>query len=273
MNKSNEIQTEQTVAPATNDDLSFIESLLADPEVEKELNKDTEAPEKAASDDGAEKQKETVKPRSLAEAAERLGLKVEDLYTLEVPLAGDGSTTTLGKLKDDMVQYKGFEATKLAFEEEKLQFELGSTRAKEELGTIIGKLKGAIPEKHFETLLEAGRREHTAKLNEQKAKVFEYIPEWQNREVLAKDVSEINEFLEPYFGAKAFDQFNNAKMIKLLRDVTKREARVRAAVAKMTEVTGKAAPNASKKSPPKNAPVSRHAKVDPRKAFVDGLFK
>lgn len=253
--------------PSTEDN-DFLNALMG--EDTSALNKDTKATEKLPTD-GAERQ-EPVKPQSIAEVAERLGLKVEDVYALEIPLAGDGSKITIGKLKDQIEDVKLLEVNRLKFEEERVQFEAGATRAKDELATIVSKLKEAIPAKHFETLMEAGRAEHTAKLNEQRAKVFEYIPEWNDRDTLAREVAEIDAFLEPYFGKKAFAQFNNAKMIKLLRDVTKREQRVRQAISKMTEVIPESK-SASRKAPTKTVTPTRRTSVDPRREFVDNLFK
>lgn len=264
-------QTQQSEVPSA-DENEFLNALLGeDPNA---LNTNTDSPEKVeTTNDGAEKPVEPVKPHSIAEVAEKLGLTVEEVYALEVPLTGDGKKMSIGQLKDSIGELKAFEGHKLAFEEEKVKFEVGATRAKDELSTIVSKLKEVIPPQHFETIMKAGRDEYTAKLNAEKAKVFEYIPEWQDKDTLAKEVEEINEFLEPYFGKKAFAQFNNAKMIKLLRDTTKRELRVRQAIARMTEVTP-SSKAASKKAPAKAAskPILGRSQ-DPRKAFVDGLFK
>lgn len=263
-------QPQKAETPSVEDN-EFLSALLGeDPAV---LNKDTTAAEKPQVKDGAEKPTEPVRPRSIAEVAERLGLKVEEVYELEVPLTGDGQKMTIGRLKDSISELKAFEGHKLAFEEEKVKFENGATRAKDELSTIVKRLKDVIPPQHFESVMKAGRDEYTAKLNEERAKVFEFIPEWQDKDTLAKEVEEINNFLEPYFGKKAFSQFNNAKMIKLLRDTTKRELRVRQAIAKMTEVTP-TAKAASKKTPVQTDTRRSSGKTqDPRKAFVDGLFK
>ena len=272
LNQTEQTQTEND-SPSVEDN-EFLNALLDDGKSLTELNKDNTPPEKAGADE-VEKPTENVKPRSIAEVAEKLGLKIEDVYSLEVPLAGDGSNNkiTISQLKDSVEQLRTFEAQKLAFEEDKVAFETGTTRAKDELTTIVNKLKDVIPPKHFESLIKAGRDEYSSKLNEQRAKVFEFIPEWKDKDVLTKEVEEINTFLEPYFGKKAFKQFNNAMMIKLLRDTTKREMRVKAAIEKMREVT----PNV--KSASRKAPVKKETprsmvgnKVDPRKAFVDGLF-
>lgn len=272
MNASLESQESVAATPPTSDDEAFINSLLGDEPVNA-LNSTPET-EKPTVDDGAEKQKQTAKPVSIQEVAEKLGLKVEEVYALEVPLAGDGSKVTIGQLKDSIDELKTFEVKRLQFEEEKVQFEAGATRAKDELSAIVTKLKGVIPQQHFETLIEAGRAEYANRMNQEKAKVFEYIPEWTNKDTLVKEVSEINEFLEPYFGKDAFKQFNNAKMIKLIRDATKREQRIKAAIAKMTELTPTPKSN-SRKAPVKTEQPRRMAgsKVDSRREFIDSLFK
>lgn len=224
-------------------------------------------------DDGAEKPIESVKPRSIAELAEKYQLKLEEVYELEVPMTGDGNKMTIGQLKDSIQELKTFEANKLAFEEDKIKTELAQTRAKDELTSIIQGLRGVIPTKHFETLMKAGQEEFRAKLNAERQKIFEIVPEWNDKDVLAKEVLEINDYLEPYFGKKALLNFNNAQLLRLFRDAAKREARVKAAIAKMTEVAPKSKP-ASKQTATKSKSNSNPiGKVDPRRAFVDGLFK
>lgn len=262
-------QTPQTDTDTTKDD--FVAELLADKPSDK-LNKDNKSTlEKDTSDDSAEKPKKPVKLQSMAELAEKLGLKVEDLYNIEVPMMGDGQKMTIGQLKDSITEVKTFEAGKLAFEEEKVAFEQGSLRAKEEMTTILNKLKEVIPQKHFETLMKAGLQEHSQKLNEQKKKVFELVPEWSDRDVLSKDVGDINSHLEPYFGKNALGQFNNANLIKYIRDNMKRQQRVDSALKKMMEVPPKSTSN-SKKAPTKVTPIKTGKYVDPRKQFVDSLF-
>lgn len=64
------------------------------------------APDGSPEGSGGDKAK--GKPRSLSEAAERLGLKPEEMYALAVTGAGDGEAGTLGEMKDAWQEKRGY---------------------------------------------------------------------------------------------------------------------------------------------------------------------
>ena len=78
-NNQNQSENQDSIN-SNNDDL--LSSLL-------EPEKDSEQDDTAEKPDNPEK---PSKPRSIAEAAEKLGLQVEDLYDLEFKLPGDDNT-------------------------------------------------------------------------------------------------------------------------------------------------------------------------------------
>jgi|SRR6478609_6513743 len=220
----------------------------------------------------SESSKKNTKPLSIAEVAEKLGLKVEDVFGLEIVMDGDGKKVTLGQLKDHMKGLRQYEVDKLTFEESKASFDRDAMKTKNELLSIVTKLKGVIPQGHFDAIVNAGREEMATKQHEQQKMLKTLIPEWNDKAVAMSDGKALNEYLEPYFGkgSRGFDSLNNAALIKFVRDSWKREQRVQKALAGMVEGNKRPTPASKKNSPPK-VETKKTGYVDPNRVLIDSL--
>ena len=96
--------------------------------------------------DSGESQKTVKPPKTLSELAERTGIKVEDLYAIEIPAAADGGEShTFGKLKDLAASESDHAGRELELEERRVKFGNDQAKARAELEIVLKSLpEGAI---------------------------------------------------------------------------------------------------------------------------------
>jgi hypothetical protein len=203
----------------------------ADEVLAKELLAPTK-PEKAAAAEG--ESPENTAPKTLNDLAEKLGVKVEDLFAITFPAAGNGESHTLGELKDMLAKQSDFTARSLEFEETRVQSENELLRAKQDLQAIVGLLpKDAIKP----ALLERVRVEHERYREVEGQRVLSAIPSWKDEQARATDRAGMAKHLSAYgYGEQHLDAIVDHRMLKYIRDNWQREARVTAALAKTKEV-------------------------------------
>ncbi len=208
VNKLLGIEPEDTVKPEK-------EKPDAGTETEKSVSEQLAEAEKPT-DSG--KPQETVKPpKTLIELAELTGIKVEDLYAIEIPAAEDGGESqSFGKLKDLAASESDFAGRELQFEERRVQFGNDQAKARAELETVLKSLPpGAIkPE-----VLAAARKEREVMLDREAVRVLDVIPEWSNDEIKRADLAGIGEHLVQYgFESGHVDQVADHRMLRYMRD-------------------------------------------------------
>lgn len=214
------------------------------------IPQDTPKPEKAkpAADTGAEKSvsqqlaeaekppdsgesPEPVKPpKTLTELAEMTGIKVEDLYAIEIPASEDGGEgQSFGKLKDLAAGESDFAGRELQFEERRVKFGNDQAKARAELEIVLKSLpEGAIkPE-----VLAAARKEREVMIDREAVRVLDVIPEWADDEAKRADLAGIGEHMGQYgFDSNHIDQIVDHRMLRYMRDNLRRMKLVEKALA------------------------------------------
>jgi hypothetical protein len=190
----------------------------------------------------AEKQPK-VAPKALKDLAEKLGVRPEDLYGIEVPYA-DGKTRTLGQLKDLASKEGDLTVRELAIEEARTKKEAELHRDRAELSELIA----ALPREALKPeVINAIRQKHEATLKRERAKTLEIIPEWKDEAKRTEELTGIVEHLQSYgFPAHYLQSVSDSRTLKYIRENYLREQRLRRALEKVEA----AAPSATTKSKP-----------------------
>lgn len=212
--------------PAEKPEKSQIETLADLFREEEQPSPEGGAAETAADGKPAERQ-EKGKPKGLKDLAERLELKPEDLYALEIPMA-DGKTKTLGQLKDAAAKEGDLSVRELAFEEDRSRQEGELLRAQSELRELVAALpKSAVKPEVLDTI----RQKHELVLKRERAKTLEVIPEWQDETKRTEEIAGIVEHLKGYgFPANYLQSVFDHRTLKYIRDNWQREQRIRKAL-------------------------------------------
>lgn len=216
-------ETQQTETQETETTPSFAELLndvdpppeRAEPSTETDTGKAAEKPSNA-------------KPlKALSDLAERLEVKPESLYAIEIPMS-DGTTMPLGKLKDAAAAARDLETDRFKFEESRSQRESDLLRAQSELQELVAALpKTALkPE-----ILEVLRTRHENTLKRERSRTLEAIPEWQDETRREQDVSGMVEWLKSYgFPENYLASVYDHRAVRFIRDNWQRAMRVQKAM-------------------------------------------
>lgn len=174
-----------------------------------------------------------AKPTTLKAAAERLGLSVEEMYELKIPIddGGKAETLTLGALKDARSQVSDLETRTLAFEEEKTRQENELIRAKQELAELMRALPvGSIKKETLDGIRKRAKEHRDAEAE----RLLEAVPEWDDDEKKATDRAGMVEHLGEYgLPATALDANADHRWVKYMRDNWRRKVAVDAAMKKV----------------------------------------
>lgn len=208
----------------------------------------------------AEKHQKVVPPKGLKELAERLTLKPEDLYAIEIPMA-DGKSMSLGKLKDLGSKEGDLSVRELAIEETRTKKEAEILQSQEELNQLIS----ALPRDTLKPeVINAIRRKQEVYLSQERRKTLEFIPEWNDESKRTEELTGIVEHLKGYgFPQQFLQTIHDARALKYIRENFLREQRLRKAL----EQVKPAKPATTSKSKPNGAP--KKPQVGSKKTFDD----
>ena len=180
--------------------------------------------------DGGETQETVKPPKTLSELSERTGIKVEDLYAIEIPASEDGGESqTFGKLKDLAAGESDFAGRELQFEERRVKFGNDQAKARQELEIILQ----ALPDNAIKAdVLAKARKEREVMLDREAARVMDVIPDWKTDEVKRADLIGIGEHMAQYgFDKGHIDQIVDHRMLRYMRDNWNRKTLVEKALA------------------------------------------
>ena len=201
-----------------------------EPETEGEQSLSEMLAETEKSIDSGKPQETVTPPKTLQELAELTGIKVKDLYAIEIPAAEDGGESqTFGALKDLAAGESDYAGRELALEERRVQFGNDQAKARQELELVLKSLpEGAIkPE-----VLAVARKEREVMLDREAVRVLDVIPEWSDGEVQRADLAEIGDHMEQYgFDKGHIDQIVDHRMLRYMRDNLRRMKLVEKAMA------------------------------------------
>lgn len=202
-------------------------------------------------DDDASEIKDAA-PTNFNDLAEKLGLKLDDLYKLEIAQAEDGTPVSIEKIKDQYVKQVDFSIREIDFEERKTQQETEIIQAQEELRELMA----ALPEKAIKPeVLQKVRAKHEAQATIERRRTLEVIPEWQDEKTRTADLEGMSEHMKQYgYPVNHLERVADHRQIKYIRDNWQRELRIRKALAAVRA----AKPNpTTRQKPGKKAPLKR----------------
>jgi hypothetical protein len=178
-----------------------------------------------------------VTPQDLAAIAERLGVKVEELYKVKVPASAGREAMTIGQIKDRFTEWDSLEADRLALSEERVQEAARVQAARDEFKELIA----IIPKQHLNAdALQAAARRLAQRGEQERAALIESIPEWKDDAKRNADVAGISESLKAYgLPASFVHSINSAGLLRFIRDAVRREAQVRKALEGVRKVQKK----------------------------------
>lgn len=206
-----------------------------------------ESAKEAESNEDEESETDSL-PRGLHALAERLGVKPEDLYAIEVPMA-NGTSVKLGELKDAYADRENTARKELELEERRIKIEAELTRAKSEIETLIKELPPEVLKPEF---LERVRKDALAARERERRAVMEAIPEWADEETRTRELQGIVEMLQDYgYSPKYLEQSLDSRLIRLARDSWLRKMRIERALAAVKRVEP-VSMGKSRKAPPRD---------------------
>jgi hypothetical protein len=174
----------------------------------------------------------TKKPiKTIADAAERLGMKIEDLYKLEVSIA-DGQEAekfSVGALKDAMKDRTDFKFQQLRWGEDKAEQEGELLRSRNELVELMA----MMPKETIKPEVIAKIREkHDATLKLERERTLNVIKEWKDEKTRGADIDAMREHLtRAGFPANYLNQVSDHRTMRYIRENMLREQRIQQALA------------------------------------------
>ncbi len=218
--------------------------------------------------DSDESQKTVKPPKTLSELAERTGIKVDDLYAIEIPASEDGGESqTLGKLKDLAAGESDFAGRELEFTERRVKFGNDQAKARAELEIVLKSLPdGAIkPE-----VLAKARKEREVMLDREHVRTLDAIPEWKDDKAMLADLRGIGEHMEQYgFDKGHIDQVADHRMLRYMRDNLNRKTLVEKALAGVKPV--KPVPKGGPSKPAKPKPKTQATPESSQSEKLDAI--
>lgn len=225
------------------------------------------------SPDGSESNKAVKPPKTLADLAERTGIKVEDLYAIELPAQADGAENpTFGSLKDLAAEQSDFAGRELKLEERRVTLENEQAGARQDLEFI---LKSLPPDAIKPEALQRAREQREVFLDREAARVLDVIPEWSDDKVKRGELAGIGEHMGQYgFDQNHINQVADHRMLRYMRDNFVRMKLVEKALATAKPV--KKVPTSRKSQPAKpTAPVTAtpQSSLNDQLSAIDLLLK
>ena len=233
----------------------------AEPDAEGEQSLSERLAEAERPSDRGESQDTVKPPKNLDELAERLGVKIDDLYAIEFPHNETGESLTLGALKDLQANESDYAGRELELAEGRVKFGNAQAKARQELGLVLK----SRPEGEIKPEVRAtARKEREVMLGLEAVRVLDVIPEWSDDDVQRADLAEIGDHMEQYgFDKGHIDQIVDHRMLRYMRDNLRRMKLVERALAGVKPV----------KSVPKgrtSQPARAKAKVQATPASTQG---
>lgn len=208
--------------------------------------------------DSGEIQKSVKPPKNLAELSEMTGVKVADLYAIEIPASEDGGENhTLGSLKDEAAKQLDHAGRELALEERRVKLESDQVKSRQDLEIILNALP---PDAIKPEVLDRAKKEREIFLDREAARVLDVIPQWNDDEAKRADLVGIGAHMAEYgFNENHVAQVADHRMLRYMRDNFNRKQLVDKALAAVTPV--KPVPK-TKKSTPANVKAAVSATPD-----------
>ncbi len=209
-------------------------------------------------------------PQTIAEAAERLGLDVAELYKLRVPDPhSEGDSFTLGEMQHEHEKRSQFAVDQLAWENERQEQQRKLTEAREETEELLRHLpQNALkPE-----ALEAVKKHLENRATRERQLTVDVIPEWKNPDRATADLEQMVKFMQGQgFDARYLQTVKDHKLMRFVRNAWLLQKRVDDALAmveKRPSNSGKPG-NSGPRQPQPAAKPNRRNPNEKRQQMVD----
>lgn len=215
--------------------------------------------------------------KSLVEASKALGIPVEDLYNLEIPLrvaSGEKKTITLAELKNYRDEQDDHQLDRIAWSEEREREHADLARSRAELAELLA----MVPEDKLKPdVLNKIRTRHEGMVSLERQRTLRRIPEWHDEGTRAEELEGIAEHLADYgFSANALQGIYDHRMLAYMRDNWLRKRRLSAALEKVkpvrTETPSRSRP-AARRQAESVRPATGPRTVESQVAQVSQLLK
>ena len=174
--------------------------------------------------------KKNVKPKMFNDLAENLGIKLDDLYNLEVTTS-DGKTVTIQELKALQGKQDEIILRELEFEEARASKEGDLRQAQNEIAEIVG----ALPDGTMSpAILEKLRAKNVKRKEIEQSRTLDAIPSWKDEPARTKDMTGMATHLERFgFPADYLNSVVDHRQWVFIRESFLREQRIKNALAKV----------------------------------------
>lgn len=228
--------------PNNNDQMRKALDILTGRDVD--TNEQPEGEDRA--DEGKPKDK-TKKPlKTISDAAERLGISVDDFYKLELSIADgqDAEKLSVGAVKDEMKNRADFAMDKIRWAEERTEQEGELMRSRNELTELLALIPKTSLTPEIMTKI---REKHVATQKIERERIFQVIPEWKVDTKREADLSSMRDHLDKWFPKNYLNNVSDHRTFKYIRDNMLREQRIAQALAlvKPKQPKSKQAPSTS----------------------------
>lgn len=193
--------------------------------------------------------KPAEKPKRLKDLGAYAKLTDDELYGIEVPSAVEGAEPyTIGKLKDLAKAHDDFTLHMLTKEQQFRDRDAALLRTEQELRELFA----ALPESAIKPELRKSLQDKRDKVaTEERQRVLEAIPEWQNRDIRTRELGAMVEHLKGYGFQESFlAGVVDHRMVRYIRANMTRDAQIKAALEKVQALKSKTPPKASKTATP-----------------------
>lgn len=218
-------------------------------------------------------EKTTEPPKTLHDVADRLGVGVEELYSLEFGMPDDAENTyTLGDLKDHFAERDSFGVDKLQWEEQRAEMDRENLRARNELRDLLSMLpKEALSNELISTL----REKQTQTAERERAATLDVIPAWKDEQVQAADREGMIAHLERSgYPSGYLDRISDHVTIHYIRENYLREKRINEALERVKRKgSGTAKPSTGNLPRGKEGGRKPTGRTDPKVSAISNLLK
>ena len=169
---------------------------------------------------------------TLESLAEKLDMKVKDLYDLEIPM-GDGEPMKLGMLKDLAAEAGDVKLAREQIELKKLENDNEIMAARAEMGQIVSMLGGQVTPQ----LLERARSEMNLMAERERRATLDAIPEWKDPDTYAREREKITDHLRGYGISQAeISTIHDHRILKMVADATRDRMKIKGALENATTI-------------------------------------
>jgi hypothetical protein len=166
-------------------------------------------------DDDDEPKPKSKRAKSITEFAEELELDPAKLYDLAVPF-DDGESLTIGALKDRVREAGDLQRSRDDFEDYRMESQNDIFVARQQIDGVLQRITQLVPPETLARVFNDYQTQSAERLRENKAKIREWFPEWDDPERKNADKREFSELCRTYgFSQDEINNIADARYIKL----------------------------------------------------------